>query len=265
MSQSLKVVIIKPSKYLANGTVERFHRGFMPNSTVPHMHSMVPPEMNHLPIETQAIDEYVYADLQYLKLPELDRNSRTLVALVGDAIYEYLDVLQSIAPNWASFYILCPIPGTKQYRTFLKDGLITELNLDRFDTTCLTWNHPNLSETRLSELLYECYSKFASLRHSVQNIRNVASQHGRGTFIEKLGSLAMSSYIRFCAWRKSHPMSGGILRVRLDRVSEYIDLRKRLFGNELAPLPKSLKMLSPESPVDHVVETSVNSQSLSVI
>lgn len=104
MSQSLKVVIIKPSKYLANRTVERFHRGFMPNSTVPHMHSRVPPEMDHLPIETQAIDEYVYTDF-----------------------------------------------------------------------------------------------------------------------------------------------------------------RKRLFGNELAPLPKSLKMLSPESPVDRVVETSVNSQSLSVI
>ena len=29
MSQSLQVVIIKPSKYLADGCVERFRRGFL--------------------------------------------------------------------------------------------------------------------------------------------------------------------------------------------------------------------------------------------
>lgn len=185
-----------------------------------------------------------------------------------ETIDAHLDVLQSIEPNWASFYILCPIPGTEQYDTFLRDGLITERNLDRFDTTCLTWNHPNLSASRLSELLYECYRKFTSVRHSLQNIRNVASQHGRGTLIEKLGSLAMSSFVRYCAWRKTHPMSGGVVRVRLDHVSEYIDLRKRVFGYELAPLPKSLKLLlheSHESPVDRVVASTMNAQSLSVI
>ena len=189
MPQSLQVVIIKPSKYMADGAVKRFRRGFM------------------------------------------------------------------------------PIPGTEQYDSFLKGGLITERNLDRFDTTCLTWKHPNLSAAKLSELLYECYRRFASLRHSVQNIRNVASQHGRGTLVEKLGSLAMSSFIRYCAWRKTHPMSGGVMRVRLDSVSNYLDLRKRLFGFELAPLPQSLKLIateSPKSPTDPVVATATNSQSLSV-
>lgn len=503
MPQSLQVVIIKPSKYMADGAVERFRRGFMPNSTVPHIRSMVPSEMDHMRIETHAIDEYVYTDLQYLKLLEPTRNVRTLVALVGvqshqfhraldlaalaqkngcmaviggphvmtcdtsmlhgngvsfaqceaelvwaeilqdavsgelkslygaglrwqenlespvlippnrselgryivpmlgvypargcpflcnfcsvtkiagrkirsqsisttlaslraakasgvktimftsdnfnkypqaeelleamvderlgikffvqcdtqiakqesliellakagcyqmfvgvesfdrgtliaankkqnrpeayhnivqlcrehgigshfsniigfpqdteETIDAHLDILQSIAPSWASFYILCPIPGTEQYDTFLEDGLITERNLDRFDTTCLTWKHPNLSAAKLAELLYECYRKFTSLQHSVQNIRNVASQHGRGTLVEKLGSLAMSSFIRYCAWRKTHPMSGGVMRVRLDSVSNYLDLRKRLFGFELASLPNSLKPLVTES------------------
>jgi hypothetical protein len=36
MSQCLRVVIVKPSKYTADGYVERFRWGFMPNSTVPY-------------------------------------------------------------------------------------------------------------------------------------------------------------------------------------------------------------------------------------
>ncbi len=528
MFESLRVVIIKPSKYMADGAVERFRRGFMPNSTVPHVRSMVPSEIDGIRTETYAIDEYVYTDLQYLKLLEPTRNARTLVALVGvqshqfqrsldlaalaqkngcmaviggphvmtcdtsmlqgrgvsfaqceaelvwteilndavcgelkslygsglrwqeslespvlvppnrselsryivpmlgvypargcpflcnfcsvtkiagrkirsqsiattmaslraaraagvkaimftsdnfnkypqakellnamvderlglkffvqcdtqiakqedlvellakagcyqmfvgvesfdratlvaankkqnrpeayqsivglcrehgigshfsniigfpqdteESIDAHLDVLQSIAPTWASFYILCPIPGTEQYDSFLQDNLITERNLDRFDTTSLTWKHPNLSTERLSQLLYGCYRKFASLKHSVQNIRNTSSHNGRGTLLEKLGSLAMSSFIRYCAWRKTHPMSGGVVRVRRDSVSHYIELRKRLFGFELVPLPNSLKLPVSESvtsatgPTDRLVAATINgSRSLSTL
>ena len=68
MPQALQVVIIKPSKYLADGFVERFRRGFMPNSTVPYMCSMVPVEVAGVPVETQTVDEYVHTDLEYLKL-----------------------------------------------------------------------------------------------------------------------------------------------------------------------------------------------------
>ena len=524
MPQSLQVVIIKPSKYMADGTVERFRRGFMPNSTVPHIRSMVPSEMNQMRVETHAIDEYVHTDLQYLKLLEPTGNARTLVALVGvqshqfhraldlaalaqkngcmvviggphvmtcdtslmhghgvsfaqceaelvwteilqdavsgelkplygaglrwqenlespvlvppnrtelgryivpmlgvypargcpflcnfcsvtkiagrkirsqsisttmaslraakaagvrtimftsdnfnkypqaselltamieerldlkffvqcdtqiskqvelvellgragcyqmfvgvesfdretlvaankkqnrpeayhnivslcrehgigshfsnilgfpqdteKSIHEHLTVLQSIAPNWASFYILCPIPGTEQYEDFLREGLITERNLDRFDTTCLTWKHPNLSAAKLSELLYECYRKFSSVGHAMQNIRNMAAGHGRKTLSEKLGSLTMSGFIRYCAWRRTHPMSGGVRRVKLDGLSEYLDLRKRLYGFDLAPLPQSLKLPATEKssgPPAHQISASINSNTLSSI
>ncbi len=509
MSSSLKVVIIKPSKYLVDGTVERFHRGFMPNSTIPHMRSMVPAWVNQQATETYAIDEYVHKDLQYLRHFRPTRGSRTLVALVGvqshqfhraldlaalahrngclaviggphvmtcdtsmfhghgvsfaqceaelvwsdilqdaaagelrplygaglrwqeelnspvlvppdrkelhryivpmlgvypargcpflcnfcsvtkiagrkirsqsiettmaslraaksagvrtimftsdnfnkypqagellqamideklgmtffvqcdtqiakqadfvellaragcyqifvgvesfnrktliaankrqnlpetyhnivrlcnshgigshfsniigfpqdtdDSISESLEVLKSISPTWASFYILCPIPGTEQYDDFLDQDLIVERNLDRFDTTCLTWKHPTLSRIRLQELLYECYRRFNSVSHSIKSIQNIARQHGRGSVLERLGSLAMASFIRYCAWRKTHPMSGGVIRAKLDHVSDYVALRKSLFGVDLAPLPRSLRMKS----VSGVLEASL--------
>lgn len=93
-------------------------------------------------------------------------------------IYEHLDVLRELNPTWASFYILCPIPGSEQYDDFLADGLIEEKNLDRFDTTCLTWRHPSLSRTRLSELLFECYRKFHSCRHALRNFKEQMNFRG---------------------------------------------------------------------------------------
>lgn len=521
MPPSLKVVIIKPSKYMVDGTVERFHRGFMPNSTVPHIRSMVPAFANQQPTETRAIDEYVYTDLDYLSLLEPARHSHTLVALVGvqshqfhraldlaalahrngcltviggphvmtcdtsmlhgrgvsfaqceaelvwdeiledaasgelkplygvglrwqenldspilippsreelrryivpmlgvypargcpflcnfcsvtkiagrkirsqsiattmaslraakssgvntvmftsdnfnkypqaeellqtmidekmgmkffvqcdtqigqqeylvellaragcyqifvgvesfdratliaankkqnrpdtyhnivrlcrehgigshfsniigfpqdteDSIHGHLEVLRSISPNWASFYILCPIPGTEQYDDFLEKNLIVETNLDRFDTTCLTWKHPNLSPAKLAELLYACYRNFNTVGHSLKNIQKIARQNGRGSLMEKVGSLAMSSFVRYCSWRKTHPMSGGVIRAKLDHVSDYVGFRKRVFGIELAPLPRSLRMNVVDPTFESSNADTVNSNTSKVL
>lgn len=505
MSQSLQVVIIKPSKYLPNGSVERFRRGFMPNSTVPYMRSMVPDEVDGMTVETHAVDEYVHTDLQYLDLLSRQQSKRTLVAFVGvqshqfhraldlaahahhngcmtviggphamtcdtsmfhgrgvsfaqaeaeliwpqilhDAtdgelqpvygsdrrwqqklespvlappsrsdlgryvipmlgvypargcpflcnfcsvtkiagrtirsqsisttmaslraakaagvrtimftsdnfnkypdveelltamveeklglkffvqcdtqiarqeslvallskagcyqmfvgvesfnrqillaarkgqnrpetyrdivrlcrehgisshfsniigfpqdtereIDEHLDVLRELSPTWASFYILCPIPGTEQYDDFLGEKLITEQNLDRFDTTCLTWRHPCFSRKRLSDLLFDCYRKFFSLPRMLQNLRDLRFNKS-ARLAEKTGSLAMSLFIRYCAWQRTHPMSGGVRGVRLDGVDDYMSLRKRTFGFELAPLPHSLQLpVSDSQPI----------------
>ena len=157
-------------------------------------------------------------------------------------IHEHLQVLREMDPTWASFYILCPIPGTEQYDDFLAQGLITEKNLDRFDTTCLTWRHPSLSRERLSELLFYCYRKFFSLRHALRNAKIEMSFRGRGAVGRSAANMAMSLFSRYCAWRRTHPMSGGIKRVRLDGVDDYLSLRREAFGFNLAPLPQSLQL-----------------------
>ncbi|WP_410967488.1 hypothetical protein, partial [Salmonella sp. SAL4456] len=68
MAEPLRVVVLKPSKYTPDGSVERFRRGFMPNSTVPYLRSMTPARVGATPVEVHAIDEYVHTDLGYLSL-----------------------------------------------------------------------------------------------------------------------------------------------------------------------------------------------------
>jgi len=169
-------------------------------------------------------------------------------------VHEHLHVLREMDPTWASFYILCPIPGTEQYDDFLARGLITEKNLDRFDTTCLTWRHPSLSRERLSELLFECYRKFFSLRHALHNVKDEMAFRSRRVLSRSAANMAMSLFSRYCAWRRTHPMSGGIKRVRLDGNRDFLALRTQAYGFELAPLPQSLQLpategKSVESPV----------------
>src|SRR5215470_12856188 len=84
----LRIIIIKPSKYGMSGYVERFRRGFMPNSTVPYLRSMTPASLDGVAIETHAIDEYVQTDLRYL---DLLRHSEqpTLLALVGVQSHQF--------------------------------------------------------------------------------------------------------------------------------------------------------------------------------
>jgi len=162
-------------------------------------------------------------------------------------VHEHVEVLRALSPTWASFYVLCPIPGTEQYDDFMAAGLVTEKNLDRFDTTCLTWRHPFFSPEQLSGLLFACYRKFFTLRHALRNMRYLSPHDGNGVLGEMMGNMAMSFFIRFCAWRRTHPMSGGVARVWLDGAKDFISLRKETFGFELAPLPRSLQLSAADS------------------
>lgn len=156
------------------------------------------------------------------------------------AIKSHIKTLCELSPLQASFYILCPIPGTEQYDDFLHDGLISEKNLDRFDGTILTWNHPTLSRTELTTLMFEGYSKFYSLRHTISGFRR--QSRGVDRSFERRAVIALSSFSRYASMRRYHPMSGGVKRVYLDTASDYLSLRKRTFDLEFAPLPEILHL-----------------------
>src|SRR5438093_384301 len=97
MHASLRVIILKPSKYAADGYVERFRWGFMPNSTVPYVRSMTPASVAGTPVEVHSIDEYVHTDLRYLSLLGRRPGGRTLLALVGVQSHQFHRALDLVA------------------------------------------------------------------------------------------------------------------------------------------------------------------------
>lgn len=85
----LRVVLIKPSKYRIDGSVERFKKGFMPNATLYHIASLTPRTIDNIPVEVHTVDEYVWQDLSYLQLLHHDPDVITLVALVGVQSHQF--------------------------------------------------------------------------------------------------------------------------------------------------------------------------------
>lgn len=179
-----------------------------------------------------------------------------------ESIGEHLETLRRMGPVWSSFYILCPIPGTEQYDDFLARGLICEPNLDRFDATSLTWNHPNLSYDQMKELLFGCYRSFFGVAHALEAISHLRCRPGK-VIPESAGIMAMSAFYRYCAWRQTHPMSGGVRRLCRDSRSDYRSLRAEVFDMDLAPLPASLPLPSSEGRLNQLVNPRVRGLEMS--
>jgi hypothetical protein len=172
----------------------------------------------------------------------------------SDSIREHLGMLREMEPAVASFYVLCPIPGTEQYDEFLAANLITEPNLDRFDGTTPTWRHPTLSAEELEDLLYHCYRRFYSAGHMISTAIKSMRRDGLGGMIPYLGHPLFS---RYAAAKREHPMSGGISRVSIDSFADYRELRKKQFGLENAPLPRSLQLSKADTELNRRVKIAI--------
>lgn len=90
-TSKLRVVVIKPSKYNTRGLVDRFWKGFMTNSTIYYIASLMPREVAGVPVEVHTIDEYVEPNLRYLELLRKPSGGdvENLVAFVGVQSHQF--------------------------------------------------------------------------------------------------------------------------------------------------------------------------------
>ena len=155
-----------------------------------------------------------------------------------ESVDQHVRVLQSLNPTVASFYILTPIPGTEQYDEFLESGWITESNLDRFDGQCSTWKHPNFTKGALESLLFDCHRRFYTLDRTIST---AAERFLRNRSLSAaIKALKQPLFSRYSAFRRRHPMSGGVGLIQRDHAADYSAYRKSVFNVDQAPLPKSL-------------------------
>jgi hypothetical protein len=158
-------------------------------------------------------------------------------------ILGHLKSLRELAPDAASFYILTPIPGTEQYDEFLADGLISERNLDRFDGSQPVWDHPRLGQGQLRDLLFRCCRDFYSAGHVASRVLgHLSSTRDFRLWAAVQSIVGHGALSRVGAITKTHPMAGGVARVRIDRAADYRGLRRQRFGFDRVPLPSSLAL-----------------------
>lgn len=159
-------------------------------------------------------------------------------------IRHHIEILKTLRPRIASFYILTPIPGTEQYDEFRTDGLITENNLDRFDGSCYTWAHPQLPREQLENLLYHSYVNYYGFLLKEGNLPD--------------DDLRFAVFCRYTAGLRRHPMAGGYERIRVDTLTDYSHLRRMIFDIDLAPLPDSLRLSARDEEINRRVDWRPN-------
>lgn len=171
--------------------------------------------------------------IDYCREANINSHFSNIIGFPNDtiaSIQEMSEIIQSLGPSLASFYILTPIPGTNQYDDFKARNLLVEKNMDRYDGSHLTWNHPIISSEEISSLLYRCYIDFYTALLKSRNL----SENNK----------AMALAFRHFAKSGMHPMSGGTGRSYLDSADDFISLRVRYYDIEYAPLPDSLTLSS---------------------
>lgn len=151
------------------------------------------------------------------------------------SIDNQVDGLRELDPDITTFFIMSPIPGTDQYAEFKEADLLAEENLDRYDATCPVWKHPTMSAKQLEDALYRAYSRFYTLSHSIRYFR----RNARSSSVKYNLHPAFN---RYAAWKRFHPLAGGVWRVFRDHVNDYLPLRRQMFGFDLVPLPDNLKL-----------------------
>jgi hypothetical protein len=181
-----------------------------------------------------------------------------IIAFPGESardVREHLQVLRSLAPGAASFYILTPVPGSDQYAEFLDKGLIYERNLDRFDATTTTWKHDVMSREEIQDLLFECYRRFYTGGKMLQAAWSSVNPFAPTPAVVR--SLGMAMFGRFSAWRRVHPMSGGVGRVLRDTAADYRALRRSRYDLEMAPLPRNLDLSAADAELNRRVKIAM--------
>jgi len=159
-------------------------------------------------------------------------------------VMNHIEELKKLGSTTSWFYILTPIPGTEQYDEFKVQGLITEHNLDRFDATSLTWQHPVFSKKEMHKLLFRCYDEIYNFRSHIDKFRSHwNSSMPLNTFLYGYG---YSMFVWYKSRQRVHPMLGGIMQFRRDHVDEYIKRRRKFFDCDLVPLPESMRPGSEE-------------------
>ena len=105
----------------------------------------------------------------------------------------------------------------------------------------------------LRAALYRSYRRFWSVPHVLGWAPTWYRWMGR-----ELGTLTVAAALfhRLAGSLRFHPMSGGVGRLRLDGARDFAHLRRRYFGCDQVPLPRSAALSPKDEALNHAARAS---------
>lgn len=129
------------------------------------------------------------------------------------SVMEDIERLKSeVQPDMASFFMLCPLPGSMDWLKMYKSGDYMEADLNKYDSFCAAFHHQNMSDEEWTQAYKEAWKSF----YSFENMKAILS---------RVHPEVYWSLFKDFIWYKSgaivegiHPMLSGFFRLK-DRLS----------------------------------------------
>lgn len=167
----------------------------------------------------------------------------------GDVL-EQLAVINELGPYYTYWYIMTPMPGTRDYADY-RHRFPLDPDLSRYDATQSVFAHPNFAPGELEELLYHCYSTSYRLGNA---LKRAASYRPRSLPASVWGQIKNSLFIWLCAHKHRHPMQGGLLPLKADHEDDYRPYREMTFGfRGHYPLPDNRPLSSADREMNRLI------------
>jgi hypothetical protein len=124
-------------------------------------------------------------------------------------------LVREVQPDQASFFMMTPLPGSRDHQCMIEDGTPMEADYNRFDCFHETMSHPHMKDGAWTRAYAEAWRRF----YSLENMKAILSR----THPEKYWDVFYNLF-----WYKNsivnegtHPMLAGFVRLK-DRVSRRV-------------------------------------------
>jgi radical SAM superfamily enzyme YgiQ (UPF0313 family) len=143
-------------------------------------------------------------------------------------------LVREVQPDQASFFIMTPLPGSRDHQRMIEDGAPMESDYNRFDCFHECMPHPHLKDGAWTRAYAEAWRNF----YSLENMKAILSRTRPERYWDVFNNLLW--YKNSIVNEGTHPMMTGLFRLK-DRVS-----RRACFPREsrLAHLRRRLTDLS---------------------
>jgi radical SAM superfamily enzyme YgiQ (UPF0313 family) len=137
----------------------------------------------------------------------------------AESITEDIAELQRIGFDSASFYILAPLPGSKDHQRWWKERRWMESDLNTYDAAHVAVQPERISREELMESYRKAWDQFYSVEHMVNELK--IWRHDWSAYWNRLFFFA--AYLYASRIERLHPMNCGFwtMRYRNDRRSGY--------------------------------------------
>ncbi len=106
------------------------------------------------------------------------------------------------------FFILTPLPGSKDHQILARNGVAMESDMNRYDSEHVTTAHPRMSAEEWTAIYRRAWNLYYSPEHIETLLKRAAAT---GTSVRRVAEMTFYFYAT-AAFEGVHPLQGGLLR-----------------------------------------------------